>query len=317
MSENEPVESGPPDAGPAEVAPSPRGASDGDPSRSAASRDGDAERVHVQDRGQPILEVRDLVVRYDQQVVLNGISFDVHEGEVLTIIGGSGSGKSTVLKCILGVVTPVSGSVRLLGVDMVNGSVADRDDVYKRIGMVYQSGALFGSMTVWENVALPLQQHTSLDGKIIDIAVRMKLGLVRLSGFEDRLPSQLSGGQVKRVAFARAIAMDPEVLFCDEPSAGLDPRIGRGIDDLINNLNRAFNMAVVVVTHEMESVKEIADHVIMLAPMPGGARVVFSGSYEELECCADEAVQEFVSRAPLQEPRSEATEVLKQLVGED
>jgi phospholipid/cholesterol/gamma-HCH transport system ATP-binding protein len=166
-------------------------------------------------------------------------------------------------------------------------------------------------------VALPLQQHSTLDAKIIDISVRMKLGLVRLGGFEKRLPSQLSGGQVKRVAFARAIAMDPEVLFCDEPSAGLDPRIGRGIDDLMRNLNRAFNMALVVVTHEMESVKVIADRITMLAPQAGGARVVFEGTYEELACCAEPAVQEFVNRAPLTEPRKEATEILKQLVGED
>jgi phospholipid/cholesterol/gamma-HCH transport system ATP-binding protein len=265
----------------------------------------------------PVIEVRDLVVRYDEQVVLNGISFDVHPGEVMTIIGGSGSGKSTVLKCILGILTPLSGSVRLLGVDMIRATDAEKEAVYREIGMVYQAGALFGSMTVWENVALPLQQHTELDPKIIDIAVRMKLGQVRLSGFESRLPSQLSGGQVKRVALARAIAMDPQVLFCDEPSAGLDPRIGRGIDDLIRSLNVAFNMSVVVVTHEMESVKIIADRVIMLAPMPGGARVIFDGTYDDMVCCSDDAVKAFVNRAPLEEPRSEATEVLKQLVGED
>ncbi len=273
--------------------------------------------LHVEDRGEPIIEVKDLVVRYDEQVVLNGVSMSVHRGEVMVILGGSGSGKSTLLKCLLGILKPVSGSVTVLGVDMIRASEREREEVYQRLGMVYQSGALFGSMTVWENVALPLQQHSTLDPKIIDISVRMKLGLVRLSGFEKRLPNQLSGGQVKRVAFARAIAMDPEILFCDEPSAGLDPRIGRGIDDLIRNLNKAFNMAIVVVTHEMESVKIIADRITMLAPHPGGARVVFSGSYDELECCADDQVKEFVTRKPLNEPRSEAAEVLKQLVGED
>ncbi|MDJ0521124.1 MAG: ATP-binding cassette domain-containing protein [Planctomycetota bacterium] len=275
------------------------------------------EPVHVEDRGEPIIEVKDLVVRYDEQVVLNGVSMSVHRGEVMVILGGSGSGKSTLLKCLLGILKPVSGSVKVLGVDMVNASERQREEVYQRLGMVYQSGALFGSMSVWENVALPLQQHSTLDPKIIDISVRMKLGLVRLSGFEKRLPNQLSGGQVKRVAFARAIAMDPEILFCDEPSAGLDPRIGRGIDDLIVNLNKAFNMAIVVVTHEMESVKIIADRITMLAPRPGGARVVFSGSYDELAACAEDHVKEFVNRSPLDEPRSEAAEVLKQLVGED
>lgn len=275
------------------------------------------ERVHVSDRGPVVVEVRGLTVRYDEQVVVNGVSFDVHQGEVMTIIGGSGSGKTTVLKCILGIIKPLSGSVRLLGVDMVNSTERQREEVYRKIGMVYQSGALFGSMTVWENVALPLQEHSELDPKIIDISVRMKLGQVRLSGFEKRMPNQLSGGQVKRVALARAIAMDPKVLFCDEPSAGLDPRIGRGIDDLIRNLNGAFNMAVVVVTHEMESVAVIADRVIMLAPRAGGAQVVFNGSYEELQACEEDEVRAFVTRAPLMEPRSEAREILNQLVGED
>ncbi len=265
----------------------------------------------------PVVEVKDLVVRYDEQVVLNGITVSVKPGEVMCVIGGSGSGKSTLLKCMLGILRPVSGSVSALGVDMVHASQRNIEKVYRRIGMVYQSGALFGSMTVGENVSLPLKEHSDLDPQIIDIAVRMKLGLVRLSGFEDRMPNQLSGGQVKRVAFARAIAMDPQVLFCDEPSAGLDPRIGRGIDDLIRNLNRAFNMAMVVVTHEMESVKIIADKVLMLAPMAGGARVVFSGTYDELMACEDPVVRDFVMRAPLHEPRAEAKEVLRQLVGED
>lgn len=278
-----------------------------------------AEEIHPYDRMTqgPVVEVKDLVVRYDEQVILNGISLTLQRGEVLAIIGGSGSGKSTLMKCMLGILRPVSGSVRVLGVDMVNATARQRDEVYRQLGIVYQSGALFGSMTVEENVALPLREHSDLDDQIVDIAVRMKLGLVRLAGFEHRLPSQLSGGQVKRVAFARAIAMDPQILFCDEPSAGLDPRIGRGIDDLIRNLNRAFNMALVVVTHEMESVAIIADRVLMLAPMPGGARVVFHGTHDELMSCEDPVVRDFVNRAPLSEPRAEAKEVLRQLVGED
>ena len=298
---------------PTEPEPTPADATPADP----ASDGAEAGPTHVEDRGEPVVRVRDLVARYDEQVILNGISLDVYPGEVMTIIGGSGSGKSTLLKCMLGIIKPVSGSVHVLGLDMVTATVRQREEIYRRLGMVYQSGALFGSMTVSENIALPLVEHTNLDPKIIDISVRMKLGLVRLSGFGHRLPGQLSGGQVKRVAFARAIAMDPELLFCDEPSAGLDPRIGRGIDDLIRSLNRAFNMAVVVVTHEMESVRIIADRVIMLAPRAGGAQVVFSGTFDELECCAEGHVKEFVSRAPLHEPRAEAAEVLKQLVGEE
>jgi phospholipid/cholesterol/gamma-HCH transport system ATP-binding protein len=271
------------------------------------------------DAREPVIEVKDLVVRYDddEQVVLNSVSMTVYRGEVMCIVGGSGSGKSTLLKCLLGTLKPVSGTVRVFGVDMLNATTAERDGVYRRLGMVYQSGALFGSMSVFENVALPLEEHSTLDAKIIDISVRMKLGLVRLSGFGHRLPNQLSGGQLKRVAFARAIAMDPEMLFCDEPSAGLDPRIGRGIDDLIRNLNKAFNMAFCVVTHEMESVAVIADKITMLAPMPGGAQVVFSGTYDELTACEEPEVRDFVNRSPLKEPRWEAAEVLKQLVGED
>jgi phospholipid/cholesterol/gamma-HCH transport system ATP-binding protein len=267
--------------------------------------------------GTPVIEVKDLVVRYEQQVVLNGVSMTVNAGEVMIILGGSGSGKSTLLKALLGVVKPVSGSVRVLGVDMTHADEEARETVYRRMGMVYQSGALFGSMTVGDNVRLPMQEHTKLDDHIIDISMRMKLGLVHLSGFEDRMPSQLSGGQAKRAAFARAIALDPELLFCDEPSAGLDPRIGRGLDLLIRNLNKAFRMTLVVVTHEMESVKVIADRITMLAPMAGGARVCFSGTYDEMIAHHDPVVREFVLRAPLEEPRTEASEILKQLVGEE
>jgi phospholipid/cholesterol/gamma-HCH transport system ATP-binding protein len=202
-------------------------------------------------------------------------------------------------------------------VDVARASEREKRELYKKIGIVYQSGALFGSLTVAENVALALREHTVLDPKIVDISVRMKLGLVNLAGFEGRMTSELSGGQVKRVAFARAIAMDPKVLFCDEPSAGLDPRIGRGLDDLIRNLNAAFDMAIVVVTHEMESVRIIADRITMLAPMPGGARVVFQGTYDELRACQDPVVRDFVAREPLHEPRTEAKEILRALTGEE
>jgi phospholipid/cholesterol/gamma-HCH transport system ATP-binding protein len=291
------------------------------PSTAAPSKAALSEARPSQGDGQggqaPVIEVKDLVVRYDQQVVLNGVSMTVNPGEVMVILGGSGSGKSTLLKCLLGVTRPVSGTVKVLGVDMTQADERTRETLYRRLGMVYQSGALFGSMTVGDNIRLPLREHTRLDDRIIDISMRMKLGLVHLSGFEDRLPSQLSGGQAKRAAFARAIALDPELLFCDEPSAGLDPRIGRGLDLLIRNLNKAFRMAIVVVTHEMESVKVIADRITMLAPMAGGARVAFCGTYDEMLAHTNPVVREFVERAPLQEPRTEAGEILRQLVGEE
>ena len=205
----------------------------------------------------------------------------------------------------------------MLGEDIWALSDFEREEIYKKIGIVYQGGALFGSLTVDDHVALPLREHTKLAPNIVNITARMKLGLVGLGGFEHRLPNQLSGGQAKRVAFARAIAMDPRILFCDEPSAGLDPRISRGIDELILDLNQAFNMAVVVVTHEMESVKVIADRILMLVPRAGGAKVAFRGSYVEMARSEDPEVQEFVERRPLQGPRQEAREILQQLVGEE
>lgn len=266
--------------------------------------------------GDVVIEVENLTSAYGDQVILRDVNMTVRRGEVMVILGGSGSGKSTLLKHLIGLQKPVAGSVRVLGVDVPTASERTLEDLYRRVGIVYQSGALFGSLTVGENVSLPLREHTTLDPKIIDISVRMKLGLVNLAGFETRMPSTLSGGQVKRVAFARAIAMDPQVLFCDEPSAGLDPRIGRGLDDLIRNLNAAFHMAIVVVTHEMESVRLIADRITMLAPMPGGARVVFQGTYDELRASQDPVVRDFVGRAPLTEPRREAGEILRSLVGE-
>lgn len=265
----------------------------------------------------PVVEVRDLVASYDEQCVLNGIDLTLQRGEILIILGGSGSGKSTLLKCILGIHSPDSGTVRVLGRDIWALSDFDREEIYKNIGIVYQGGALFGSLTVADNVALPLREHTRLAPNIINITTRMKLGLVGLGGFEHRMPSQLSGGQAKRVAFARSIAMDPKILFCDEPSAGLDPRVSRGIDDLILNLNQAFNMAIFVVTHEMESVKVIADRILMLIPRAGGAKVAFRGTYDEMTRSGDPDVQEFVQRRPLQGPHAEAREILRELVGED
>ena len=264
-----------------------------------------------------VVRVENLSSQYGDQVVLKDVDMTVRRGEVMAILGGSGCGKSTLLKHLIGILKPTHGRVTVLGTDVTHAPHKELEALYQKVGIVYQTGALFGGLTVAENVALPLREHTSLAAKIIDISVRMKLGLVNLSGFEHRMPNQLSGGQVKRVAFARAIAMDPQVLFCDEPSAGLDPRIGRGLDDLIRNLNKAFNMAIVVVTHEMESVRLIADRITMLAPMPGGARVVFQGTYEQLRASQDPVVRDFVAREPLHEPRTEASEILRALVGDD
>jgi phospholipid/cholesterol/gamma-HCH transport system ATP-binding protein len=263
-----------------------------------------------------IIQLEGVHKSFGAQHVLRGIDLGIPRGRITVIIGRSGGGKSVILKHMIGLIKPDQGRVLLDGENITVMDDRQLNDIRRRFGMLFQDAALFDSMNVLENVAFPLREHTELDDKIVDIAVRMKLGLVGLSGFENRLPRELSGGQAKRVAFARAIALDPEVLFCDEPSAGLDPRIGRGIDDLILNLNKAFNMAVVVVTHEMESVKVIADRIVMLVARAGGAKVAFSGSYEEMKRCEDPEVAAFVAREPLKEPRAEALEILKQLTGE-
>lgn len=267
--------------------------------------------------GSPVIEVRDLEVRHGERTTLRGINLTVHAGEVLVILGGSGSGKSTLLKCLLGMLPVSAGSVRVLGVDLASAGEREREATYRRMGVVYQSGALFGSLTVGDNVRLPMREHAPrLDRQTIDIMMRMKLGQVQLSDKEDSLPSELSGGQAKRAAFARAIALDPELLLCDEPSAGLDPRIGRGLDDLIRSLNKALRMTIVVVTHEMESVKLIADRVVLLHPEPQGAVLAFSGTLDELYASQDPRVRDFVQRVPVMDPAREGHVVLRQLVGE-
>lgn len=267
--------------------------------------------------GTPIIEVRDLEVRYGERTTLRGINLTVHAGEVLVILGGSGSGKSTLLKCLLGVLAPSRGSVHVLGTNLATAGEREREAAYKRMGVVYQSGALFSSMSVGDNVRLPMREHAPrLDRQTIDIMMRMKLGQVQLSDKEDSLPSELSGGQAKRAAFARAIALDPELLLCDEPSAGLDPRIGRGLDDLIRSLNKALRMTIVVVTHEMESVRLIADRVVLLHPEPSGAVVAYEGTLPGLFASDDPRVRDFVQRVPVMDPAREGHEVLRRLVGE-
>src|ERR1700752_660918 len=182
------------------------------------------------------ISVRDLRVNYGAHEILHGISFDVHRGETLVILGGSGSGKSTLLRTLVGLERPSSGEIWLKGRNIAAISRAEMDEIRKKIGMSFQGGALFGSMTVGENVALPLREHTKLEDPTIEIIMRLKLDQVGLSGFENYMPSQLSGGMKKRAAVARALAMDPEILFFDEPSAGLDPIIAAGVDDLILEL---------------------------------------------------------------------------------
>ncbi len=213
---------------------------------------------------EPIIQIRDLVTYYGSRKILDGISLDIFPGETIVILGRSGCGKSTLLRHMIGLSRPTSGQIIIKGQDITSKQEDELIHILKRIGMLFQSAALFNSMTIGQNVALPLKEHTQLEDSTIRIMTRMKLEQVGLSGFEDFMPSQLSGGMRKRAGLARAIAMDPEILFCDEPSAGLDPVVAIGIDQLLINLKKAFKMTLVVVTHELESVKLIADRVAML-----------------------------------------------------
>ena len=239
-----------------------------------------------------IIGVRDLRVRYGEREVLHGIGFDVRRGETLVILGGSGSGKSTLLRALVGLEKPSGGEIWVKGQDIAAIPPGAMDEIKKRLGMSFQGGALFGSMTVGENVALPLREHTQLEESTIQIIVRLKLEQVGLAGFEDYLPSQLSGGMKKRAAVARAMAMDPEILFFDEPSAGLDPIIAAGIDNLIVELKKAFRMTIVVVTHELSSAFLIADRMVLIDK----GNIVAIGTREELRSSAHPRVRQFLDR---------------------
>ena len=212
----------------------------------------------------PIISARGLRVNYGPREVLHGIDFDVLHGETLVILGGSGSGKSTLLRTLVGLERPSGGEVLVKGIDLARASERQMDEIRKRIGLSFQGGALIGSLTVGENIALPLLEHSKLAPSTIEVMVRIKLEQVGLSGFEHYSPSQLSGGMKKRAAIARALAMDPEILFFDEPSAGLDPIMAAGIDDLILNLRKAYSMSIVVVTHELASAFLIADRMVLI-----------------------------------------------------
>ena len=251
----------------------------------------------------PAVEVFGLVARDGERTVLEGVDMTVARGEVHVILGGSGCGKSTLLKHALGLLPPAGGEVRLLGEDLTRLSEAGQVRLRTRIGMLFQYGALLGSLTVGENAALPLTEHTDLPPAAITELVRRNLALVDLSHAEHLLPSELSGGMRKRAALARAIALDPEVLFCDEPSAGLDPLTSAEVDELLLRLRDRFGMAVVVVTHELMSIERIADRVTMLS----GGRVLADGTLDEVRATPDPEVQAFFARQPAGEVRAQHT----------
>src|ERR1700730_6801878 len=258
-----------------------------------------------------MISLRNVRVSYGEREILHGISFDVMRGETLVILGGSGSGKSTLLRTLVGLERPSAGEIWLKGKNIAAVSHAEMDEIRKKIGMSFQGGALFGSMSVGENVALPLREHTKLEDPTIEIILRLKLDQVGLSGFENYMPSQLSGGMKKRAAVARALAMDPEILFFDEPSAGLDPIIAAGMDELILDLKKAFRMTIVVVTHELASAYLIADRMILLDK----GVIVANGTTAELQKSQQPRVRQFLDRVPEPEISTEL-DYLQMLTGE-
>lgn len=259
-----------------------------------------------------IIEVSDLVAGYGDRIILDGITLDIRRGETFVILGGSGSGKSTLLRNLVGLMQPKSGCIMFDGMDFTQMDERECLEMRKKMGMCFQGSALFGSMTVGENVAMALLEHTKLERSTIDIMVKIKLELVGLGGYEDYMPSELSGGMKKRAGLARAMAMDPEVIFYDEPSAGLDPIVAAGLDALINKLKLTFNLTSVVVTHELPSVKLIADRVCML----DHGKIVGLGTLEEVMASANPYVQQFFARKPDEENGSDA-EYIGTLTGED
>jgi phospholipid/cholesterol/gamma-HCH transport system ATP-binding protein len=228
---------------------------------------------------EPVIVTQDLVKAFGSQTVLSGVNLEVKPGETLVIMGGSGCGKSTLLRLLIGSLQPTGGRIALFGEDLSSLDEDGLDKVRKRFGILFQSGALFQSMTLAENVALPLEEHTSLDRTIIDIQVKIKLELVGLREHAEKLPSEISGGMKKRAGLARALALDPQILFYDEPSAGLDPVTSAEIDQLIVDLTRKLGVTSVVVTHEMDSAFTIADRMVMLDK----GRVLKVGTRDEFD----------------------------------
>lgn len=250
---------------------------------------------------EPVIVVEHLLAAYGENVILRDVSFRVPRGELLAIVGGSGCGKSTLLKYMIGLYRTRQGRVVINGVDIMSVSEESLNRERLGIGVLFQSDALIGSMTLAENISLPLKEHTDLDPEFISRIVKMKLGMVHLAGYENHQPSELSGGMKKRAGFARAMAMDPTILFFDEPSAGLDPVTAADLYELIQRMNRDMRATIIIVTHDLNLVFAVADRVIMLDGEEQG--IIAEGSPLELrECEDDHRVYDFFNRRKTRHP---------------
>jgi phospholipid/cholesterol/gamma-HCH transport system ATP-binding protein len=240
---------------------------------------------------EPVVEVNHLVRKFGTRTVIDDLSFTIHRGETLVIMGGSGCGKSTLLRHIIGVMKPTAGSVKIFGDEITAMNDRQIEDIRRRFGMLFQSGALLASLTVGENVALPLLQHTDMSVDEVEETVTQKLQMVGLSGFNNLKPSEISGGMRKRVGLARALALDPELLFSDEPTSGLDPIMTAVVDRLTLELTKDAGMTAVVVTHDMTSAFRIASRMIML----GRGKILAQGTPDEIRTHPDPEVQQFIN----------------------
>jgi phospholipid/cholesterol/gamma-HCH transport system ATP-binding protein len=242
-------------------------------------------------RKEIVISVKNLTKSFGNRTILNGINLDIYQGETFVIMGGSGCGKSTFLRHLIGAIKPDLGEVWMFGKNIAKAGEEELDKIRRNFGMLFQSGALFDSMTVGENIALPLREHTKLDESVIRIIIKMKLELVGLRGFENLMPSQLSGGMKKRVGLARAIALDPKIIFYDEPTAGLDPVMTGVVDKLTIDFTRKLDITSVVVTHDMNSVFRIADRIVMLHQ----GNVLQIGTPEEIRNSSNPLVRQFIT----------------------
>ncbi len=258
----------------------------------------------------PVVEVENLVTHYGDRMILKGVSLKIYQGEIIVIMGGSGSGKSTLLRHLLGLHKPTSGCIRLLGKDITKLNNQEMYEIRRHMGVAFQGGALFGSMTVGENVMLPLREHTDLDEQTMQIMTRLKLEVVNLAGFENLMPSELSGGMIKRAALARAVVMDPKLLFFDEPSAGLDPVAAVELDELILKLRSALKMSMVVVTHELDSAFKIADRITVLDQ----GDILMTDTVENVRNSDNQRIQSLLNRMP-RDDAVDTDEYLRRLTG--